>query len=352
MDDFEDFLEDSDYLLLLNCIDFEKFAEKYFDAIEYFKSNIYFEEMVPDFSYNYIQKTKDGYVILYFNKEQEIIDRKKTLTTISNQKIVFFSLDFSPLETLKIFFKKLERISEEQILRFFSPEDELLAPYHIFLEQTQRKLIRNLNTNKKIVLFLREYDQNNYEYSINIIGKTFEDYLIEIYETCFRERCPKGLTIGELYDLIEQKTNKLFAKKIVEKPDSKPIYSKINEKIEKISTIPVPPVEILLLLRELTTINKQNEVFLSMKIEEIEKRNSSRSIFPKNIKEDILDLLRYRNAISHKSRIPIGEYETIKSIYCFSCVILWWINEKSIVDWRLSKEDILKQLTSKNLKNP
>jgi hypothetical protein len=347
-EDFEEYLEeDGVFSPLFNYLDLDKIARNYSDAYEYFKTNIYFEGMYPGFINNTIQTVKDGYIILFLSKNEEQIDKRKSLTTISNRKISFISLNFKPLESLRIFLKKIDRINDDQILRIFSPEDELLSPYHLFLRQTQTELIRNANANKKIQFFLDEYEHNNYEYAINIIGRTFEDYLIEMYETCFRERCPKGMAIGELYDLIEQKTNKSFAKKTVEKPDSKPLYIKINEKIDNIADKPVSMDEILFLLRESMGIVKQNELYLSSKIDEIEKKSHSRSIFPNKIREDILDLLRYRNAISHKSRIPIGDYEASKSIYCFSCVILWWINEKSSIDWRKSQEEILKSLTNK-----
>jgi hypothetical protein len=158
------------------------------------------------------------------------------------------------------------------------------------------------------------------------------------------------LTIGATYDSIEQKINKLFLKEPMVKPDSNSLYSRINEEIKIASTQPNETVNILILLRDFLGFIKHNNLYLSSQIDELEKRPRNHSIFPNKIREDILDLLRYRNATAHKSRIPIGNYEALKSIYCCSCVILWWIEEKRCIDWRLTKDEILKQLVEKNSK--
>jgi len=69
--------------------------------------------------------------------------------------------------------------------------------------------------------------------------------------------------------------------------------------------------------------------------------DSRLSIFPKPIRANFNELLRYRNATSHKSRIPIGPYEAIRTIYCAVNLIIWWNEERTKIDWSKSKEEII-----------
>jgi hypothetical protein len=60
------------------------------------------------------------------------------------------------------------------------------------------------------------------------------------------------------------------------------------------------------------------------------------------------ELIMYRNAISHRSRIPIGGFETLKSIYHISSLIMWWNEEMKLANWKDSSDVIIKEMIKRN----
>lgn len=349
--DYEEFIgQDKSEIFLFNTIDLDNIAKIFSEAFTFFKSNLYSEKFFPSVADNKMINIQGKFLFIYesINKRRSIRNMPSN-TLIHSGPLKFISLNHKPLEDYNTFLKKLGRVYDDRVYRVFSPEDELLSPYYIFFKYAQKILIKNTKINGKIDDFINEYEQHNYSHSISGIGIIFEEYLTEIYETCFRERCPKQKTIGELYDLIERKNNILFGKR-PNKPESDTLFAKINEKLNDTTLDHIDNAEVLELFREILEYIKQNNSYLSTKIELLDAKHYSNSIFPSNIREDIIDLLRYRNATSHKTRDFIGDYETLKSIYCFASVILWWINEKECIDWKMQKEEILKQLISKSVK--
>ena len=83
-------------------------------------------------------------------------------------------------------------------------------------------------------------------------------------------------------------------------------------------------------------------------IKSLEKKEMTHSIFPKYLRENINDLIRYRNATSHKSRIPIGNYEALRTVYCCITLLMWWDNEKKATNWKDDEEIILKDSIERN----
>ena len=73
-----------------------------------------------------------------------------------------------------------------------------------------------------------------------------------------------------------------------------------------------------------------------------------KSIFPIGIKNNFNELLKNRNAISHRSRIPIGSFEAIKTIYGIITLLLWWYDIKEKVHWEGTKEEVISHIVDFN----
>ena len=93
---------------------------------------------------------------------------------------------------------------------------------------------------------------------------------------------------------------------------------------------------------------KEDKKHTMSTIEVLEKKRVTYSVFPKYLKENINELIRYRNATSHKSRIPIGNYEALRTVYCCITLLMWWINEKRSIIWKDTQDIILQNSIERN----
>jgi len=73
-------------------------------------------------------------------------------------------------------------------------------------------------------------------------------------------------------------------------------------------------------------------------------KRESLSVFPSKIRDEMDELIMYRNAISHRSRIPIGSFEAVKSIYYISSLIIWWNDEKGLINWEEEPDKIIEEI--------
>ena len=84
------------------------------------------------------------------------------------------------------------------------------------------------------------------------------------------------------------------------------------------------------------------------KIRDIQKPKSDISIFNKQLRDNISEVIKNRNATSHRSRIPIGNYEALRSVYGCITLILWWTKQKETIDWTEEPNEILKKIVEEN----
>jgi len=342
--------------LIFDVIDLDEIKKKYKDAFNYFKENIYCEQIDPIVKDNKIIIIKTGFFI--YSRDYQIPDVEllrlrsvhKNFNDKEYRKISLVSLDNAPLETIKTFYKKLNKIDDESILPVYSPEDEVFAPYFSFLEQAYEYFIDNINIKRLFKKSISEHNENNYSHCISTIGLITEDYLTQIYETLFREICPKGLTLGQLFDSIQRKISDRYERKLPMKPNPKPLYNNINDFIKKSDEKSKSPAinDLLKTIRDVITFCKDNKKHTDEIIESIQKKRETYSIFPSQLRENINELIKNRNAISHRSRVPIGNYEALRSIYCCITLILWWMNEKELIDWQKSQDEILDGVVKRN----
>jgi hypothetical protein len=338
------FLSDlgKDEILLIEAIE-KSFRELYKTEIEYFKENIVCSAFNPTVNEKAFKYVKDGLILPW---QVNPINQPE-------RPIKFFSLEPQPLEKMANFFKSLGKLGEYSITPIYSPEDEVFEPYAMFLEIGESRIFERGKIRNLIEQSISILQSGNYAYCISTVGLVFEEQLTQIYETLFRSKCPQGLTLGELLDLIniEVKNRSLVkAKKSVSHAlDFNDIYKTINTKMEAKGSAKITHEGILKILRDMLTLIKENNVRMHEQLRtKSNKRNNTTSIFPIPLLDGMDELIRFRNAISHRSRTPIGDFEATKSIFDLVSLNMWWRDEKKLVKWTDSPEEIIREMVKRN----
>lgn len=90
---------------------------------------------------------------------------------------------------------------------------------------------------------------------------------------------------------------------------------------------------------------------LDNKVKVIEGLPQANSLFPSLIKANLEDIIRFRNAVSHRSLDPIGSFEALKSIYCCFSLTMWWDEARKAINWEDTPEGIIKQFVASAVKS-
>lgn len=352
-DSFDTYLEmeDSKDKLLLNLIDLKKLKIEFNDAFDFFKEEIYFKHFDTKVRSGKITKIKEGFFLLPKESENRMSRREEhyVRTFLGEEftsKIELISLTTAPLEKIRMFFEKAGFINETSIFPVYSPEEEVFSPYFSFLEQAHSKIIDNNNIKRLLIKSISEYNDGNYSHCISTIGLITEEYLVQIYETLFRDICPKR-PLGELYDQIHIS----LKKELQTKGEQTIEFSKYFDEIKKIEQSKnYPSKELISFLRNFINLTKDMHSINQTRIKEIQKPQSNISLFNKQLRDNLSEVIKNRNATSHRSRIPIGNYEALRSVYGCITLILWWTKQKENIDWNKDPKEILKRIIDDNQK--
>jgi hypothetical protein len=162
--------------------------------------------------------------------------------------------------------------------------------------------------------------------------------------------CQKGLTLGQIYDHIHSQISKRYGKKEESLSELKPIFDEIAKELKGVAANPRPrrEKEMLSLLRKSLKVIQDDRSYFTKKVELFKDTPKRLSFFPVDIRENITDLIRYRNAVSHRTMIPIGSYEALRSVYCLISLVMWWCKEKERTNWDIDQDSILKQAIEHN----
>lgn len=321
---------------ILQSLNLDEIKAQFHDAYEFFENEIYFDGFYPFLYEKKIFKIKDGFILLNYKKK--------------NDNLSLSSLSYSPLEKVKDFFIKIGTIKDYKIRPEYSPEEKVFTPYFSFVEEAYPYFIHDVKVANLFKKAIGEYKDSNYEYCISTLGLIAEDYLTQIYETYHREPIPKKLTIGQTYDLINSKINNQFPSNAVQAPNITLLYNKLNDLLSNFSE--ADEIEynkkIAELIREILSFVQEDKKHTKYLIDNINKQESKISLFPKYLKENINEIIKNRNATSHNSRIPIGQYEAQKTVYCCITLIMWWKKEKDAIDWKDDQKDIIQKTIERN----
>ncbi|WFC12697.1 hypothetical protein [Aeromonas salmonicida] len=321
-----------DIKLILDLINLDPIKSKYPEAIEFFTQEIWFHGFDSFVRADHICRFKCGSVIA--------LDE-----AVNNHDISIISWNGEPLKKLAKFLELLNKTKETTLMPIFSPEEEVFAPYFDLLEITYPYIVKQSHLRPLFSKSINHFKEKNYSDCVISIGLSGEDLLTQVYETFFRMQLTKGLTLGQLADEINLNVDSLYEKKVEHPPEFSDLYEKIRSAI---STEDNQIVKSLETLRELLTKTIENNKYLNSRIENIGKQKQSRSIFPARVRHAINELIKFRNASSHKSRIPIGPYEATRAIYSLVIFLTWWDIEKGIINWNESPETIIRNCVSRS----
>ena len=218
----------------------------------------------------------------------------------------------------------------------------MFRPYTIFLTKECKYAIQDKGLVNRFEKSLDEFKDADYSHSIGTIGLAAEDILSQVFETLFREWLPKQYTLGQTLDSIDAKVNSLYKEQQDKEPDYGYLYETTKHLIKKGEK--VTKKEILEFNREIINYSITVSKYQKNKINNILKKDNVKSIFPTDLKENITELIRYRNSISHISRNPIGKYEATRSIFTCFKLYKWWVDTTQNIDWIKTPEEIIKSL--------
>lgn len=348
-----------DYRVIFDQLSLKDLRGRYSEAFEYFKDNIYFTEFDAIVKSAKILKVKSG---LYIFSDE---DNDRDLDTESNfyftythgrsgaidedhvTKVSFSSIDSEPLENLLTFYKQLGLVDYGHLKRVFSPEEEIFKHYMIFLEAVCRNVSVDVAIRERVKRAVAQFNDEEYEYCVSTVGLVAEEILTRIYETFLRKPCPKRLTLGELYALMQNQIRRAINPEAeIKCPDIDCLYKKVDDllAVQKGNNT----VKTLELIRGVVGYIHENSKFTQLTIEKTVQKDRNTILFPKSIKENLEELIANRNAVNHRSAILVGKREALRTTYCFITLIGWWEYTLKQINWKDSTEAILANLIEAN----
>jgi hypothetical protein len=257
--------------------------------------------------------------------------------------VTFVAVAQEPLLAIGRLLESAELILEPLVERVFSPEEELLSPYFEFLKVGYDTTIRDQRLRPQLELAFEYFEKEDFTHTISTLGLVAEDYLTQIYESFLRVPCPRGSTLGQIYDQFHQKLKELLAPKQLELAQLDSHYKSLSElqKLPASSASKATDALIASIRDVLNTIKSDRKYFLD-RIESSTKQTKRISVFPDWLHDNLMELIRNRNAASHKTRIPLGRFEALRTLYCLSAFSLWWREQKDQTNWALDSLEILK----------
>lgn len=325
--------------LMLRGINRTEFENIFGDALKIFVDKIYDEAHILTTHDSSIIKLRTGHVCKY--------DQNENLLSI-------FSLDRDSANSIKLFLESLSVIENARLVKSFSPAEVVFTPYIPYLKEAYPGIVDYLEFNRSFDIAISEFEQESYPHCINTIAILTEHILTQIYETIFREETDEKLTIGELYYKIQKQVDEVVAP---DRQEANVDYNSLFKEIENIisnigtSTDEETHRKTLDTLRRFIHQQKDKNSYLKGLIKQSVNPERNMSIFPRERSAKINELLRYRNAIAHKSKIPISKYEATRSVYCCFTLYCWWKETLETVDWTNSKEEVIKFLVDESKKS-
>jgi hypothetical protein len=329
-------VEDDDAQLILDLIDTTAVAAKYADALQFFQDSLWHDEFSPSIKLDSITRLKAGSFILLQGPRD-------------GDSLIFISWLREPLQSLLTFLEKLGKVAGATLLPVFSPEEEAFAPYFDLLGMVQTHLIGQEHLRPVVSKAIGNFSEKNFTDCVSSIGLAAEDVLTQVYETLFREQLTKGLTLGQLVDEIHNRSAQAFSKKEEPPPDLAVLFGEIKNALE--ADAPEARQSLEITRKLLAQVIESNRHFQA-RIEKIGRVERRVSVFADKVAHLLTELIRFRNAASHRSRIPIGPYECRRSAYAFVVLYTWWESERKAIDWTKQPREILIECIQRNGPQP
>jgi len=106
--------------------------------------------------------------------------------------------------------------------------------------------------------------------------------------------------------------------------------------------------EIIELLRKVLNVITEDRDAFKRKVDRLKESPKKLSVFPPELRDNITDLVRHRNAVSHRTMVPIGSYEALRSVYCLMSLVMWWGKEKTVINREDDPDTIMRNSIKRN----
>ena len=298
---------------------------------------------------DFIKELIEKYKINIYN-DSIVIDNE--FFFIYSENLIYikiFSLNKTLSENIEKILKEGEYASLEKREKRFSPKVILFQPYFFYTKIISHDLFYSsqevLNYfNRALDLYMYgdrsnkgryyKFMQNHeYEESIRMIGKAFESTLIHMYETLLRKDASHFSSIGKLLNSIKAEINDILEKKT--KYTLKTVSTKISticQKLEKNKE-----KETSKILNEFKNIAREIK-------EQLNNKNTDNVLFPNQIQQEIENVLKFRNQVSHHNTIQSTQEDVINMLFSYIQIYLWWQEASlSIKNWDGSKKEIIEE---------
>lgn len=312
---------------ILDLVDTNAIGAKYSEALAFFQSDLHHPSFRASTIRNKITRLKAGPFILLAGPRD-------------TNSVVLVSWLREPLQAMGKFLQQIGKIDQVDLMPVFSPEEEAFAPYFDLLGMVREHLVRQAHLGPIVEKALTNFSESKYTESVSALGLAGEDVLTQIFETLFREQLTKGLTLGQLVDEVNGRTAALFPRKEELPPDLSSLFGDLNQAIADGGA---GQANALPLLRKLLAQVIDANKYLNTKLDKLGVPERKISIFPSRVQQMLTELIRFRNAASHRSRVPIGPYECRRAAYAFVVLYGWWEREKRNIDWTRSPKEIVVQ---------
>ncbi|MDI1484855.1 hypothetical protein [Polyangium sp. y55x31] len=322
----------SDTLLILAAIKADKIPPAFAEALEFFSSQINYPEF-HGWVRAHRPTTVQGSSFILMDPPGE----GKTIKCIA--------LSSKPLEQLRKFLELTGKISSPTLRPVFSPEEEVFEPYFDIVKATHSTISSDPRLNPHFERAFSEYSAERFESTVNALGLIAEDYLTQVYETLLRDVPPRGKTLGQLYDHLHSEVRSLFKKEPAKPADLDSLYGKVNAAIKASdSGAAESSLRTLEVVRDVITAIKVERIFAQDQLRQTRDHDTHVSVFPAIVRTNLNDLIRYRNAAAHKTRVPIGSYEALRTLYSLVSFVTWWQEALANIDWHVGRNEIIAQL--------
>lgn len=307
-------------------VDFNEFRDKFKEAYDIFAGQIYFDGFLSATRPLTLFQIKSGAVL--FSKIDGVS---------SDLRVVGAQLE--DIQAIQSFLSSIEIIKAPKITRIFAPDEALFRPYFSMVSAVLPWIIDDAQISKIFAQALEYYEAADFQHCISTLGLISEDYLQRIYTTLLREQIPGGLTLGQIFDRLHRRVEELF-------PTSKVVLASLDGVFKKINEIdPVADADSLkTALRDMISIIKNDRAHYTKKIDDFIKPQARQTPFPSRTIDGINEILKWRNAASHNSRVPLGAHEADRTLYCIVIFIDWWQSQSASLDWSRTKLEIMEHL--------
>lgn len=250
-----------------------------------------------------------------------------------------------PLEDLREFLVAAGVVKDFTLTPIFAPEEELFRPYFLLLGLAYDAVVSQEHLQPLVQKALRNFAEESYVDCVGAIGLAAEDILTQVFETLFREQLTKGLTLGQLVDEIHNRAAVKFKKPEQQAPSLVGLFPEMKQAIEDPDVTPARAIE---LLRRVVSVLVDVQKHQQHRLDRIGRPDRRIAVWPDHVSYATTELIRYRNAAAHKSRVPIGPIECRRAAHSFIVLTAWWMRERTLTDWKRSSDEILRACVEKH----